>query len=47
MWSQPGDTKPSGGGAPGLYSVGSVLNNGRYRVNKRLNSKFQATLKCC
>lgn len=37
MWGQPGKTKPSG--PPGLYSVGSVLNNGRYRVNKRLNSK--------
>lgn len=26
-------------GAPGIYAAGSLLNNGRYRVNKRLNSE--------
>jgi hypothetical protein len=28
--------RPAG---PGLYAAGAVLSNGRYRVNRRLNSE--------
>ncbi len=31
-------------GGPALYNVGAVLNNGRYKIEKKLNSEWAVVL---